>query len=284
MDTEEKNMLIRKTNDINEIRKKFSNRSNVYYGHGTNTDEVVNSIFSNGLFCSRSKYSIYWTTCELGMGSDVMFDRNCYKFNNWPHFDAKKIIIISFPPEFEYVSESNQILHSALIDIKKAGNNEFSYEEGYFKSEFILGMYDVEQKVFYDNPRYYENLKEEEQQKIFEEAKRKYIDYVREAVLNTHSSYTKECNRLESLGRPNLLSYDEARALDRTLPKFDRSDMSFIDMLNMENVGEFYEPDTISMDVEDKRDCKNQKTQEQSENMSDIKDLNIDQGSVEWDR
>ena len=275
MENEGKNMLTKQICDIEEIKKRFSNKNNIYYGHGTNSDDVVNSIFSTGLYCSKSRDTIYWTTCELGRGSENSFDRNSMKFKIWPHLEAKKIVIVSFPPEYEFYSESNMVMQSALIENKKI--SEGAIEEGYLKPEFILGMYDVEQEVFYDNPKYYENLDPEQQMEIFDEAKRKYIEVVRETVLSSRSTFTAERERLKALGKPNLLTEAEASKLDEELPELDNSNMSFIDMVNF---GDFANQkqnfEGMNIDFTNKR-------QQNQEKTTDVSNLSVDEDEIEWD-
>ena len=85
----------------------FTNKENAYYGHGTNgDDEIINSIFNNGLRCSHE--SLYYTSMNLGMGSETLFDSQKELLNNWPHLNAKRIVIASIPLKYHIVSPDNR--------------------------------------------------------------------------------------------------------------------------------------------------------------------------------
>lgn len=100
---------------LEQLEPLLSESGYMCYGHGTgrmgNSDEVVDSIFSEGL---RTKdNSLYFTTIglstptpelreqykELGLSEPSIEDLK-KQFNNWQHQDSKKIIIARMPTEY----------------------------------------------------------------------------------------------------------------------------------------------------------------------------------------
>lgn len=188
-----------------EIRNKFRNNSNCYYGHGIGAydEEKIKSIFDNGLRCSHKQ--LYYTTIALGLGSENLFDEKSDLLNNWKHKNSRQIIIASVPLKYNIL----EIPKTGLGDKAQAAyyyeipNGE---EKGlYLKPEFILGMYDADKQEFVSNDKYYENLKQSEQDLLFDEIKNRYIKIIKE------SSYSlKEYGEiLDSINWKNPLTSEE---------------------------------------------------------------------------
>lgn len=202
--------------DNKEIGNKFSNRSNSYLGHGIGeySKEKVESIFDNGLRCSHGQLS--FTTISLGEGSENLFKENFELMNNWQHKDSKQIVIASIPTKFRLLD----IIGTPLYGKQDAAfYNQISQEEArrldisegyYLKPEFIMGMYDADNNEFISNERYYENLKEEEQDKIFNEVKKQYIDILRESGF----SFSEYSELLEEVNFENPLTQKEITQLE----------------------------------------------------------------------
>ncbi len=168
-----------------DISSSFNNTGNVYYGHGIGADsqEVIDSIFENGLRCSHEQ--LYFTTIALGEGSDRLFEKTEETMNNWKHKDSKQIIIASLPKEYHLLAPMGTVLYGKG---QAAFYNYFSQDEAsklgiasgyYLKPEFVSGVYDANTHSFTSNEKYYENLPSQEQKKIFEEVKRQYIDLLK---------------------------------------------------------------------------------------------------------
>ncbi len=167
-----------------DIEKQFANQANQYYAHGIGAydEKVIKSIFENGLRCSHNE--LYWTTLEFGKGSETLFKEKEQLMNNWEHKSSKHIMIASLPEVFQLLDVSGTPLfqkkHAAFYNnILPEEAEKLGIAPGlYLKPEFIKGMYDVEKKDFIVNDRYYENLPEEEQRKVFEDVNKQYIDTI----------------------------------------------------------------------------------------------------------
>lgn len=214
-----------------EIENKFSNRNNSYLGHGIGgySKEKVESIFNNGLRCSHEQLS--FTTISLGEGSENLFKENFELMNNWKHKDSKYIMIASIPTKFRLLD----IIGTSLYGKQDAAfYNQISQEEAqrldisegyYLKPEFIMGMYDANNNEFISNERYYENLKQEEQDKLFNNVKSQYINLVKDSGY-TFKEYS---NMLEDASFENPLSKEEIEKLD-----LDINNEKFIETINAE--------------------------------------------------
>ncbi len=182
-----------------EIRKYFCNSENVYYGHGIGAERkgVIESILKYGLRCSHG--SLDYTTMALGVGSENLFDEIEDKLNNWQHLDSKKIVIASLPMNLLLVDAGSLYgkRHSAFynhISMEEAENirenelkdyDNISFSQGDFlRPEFIRGIYDANARAFVPNERYYENLPEEEKNKLIEEVTQKYNEILEESKNN----------------------------------------------------------------------------------------------------
>ena len=167
-----------------DIEKQFANQTNQYYAHGIGVydEKVIKSIFENGLRCSHNE--LYWTVLEFGKGSENLFKEKEQLMNNWEHKGSKHIMIASLPEVYHLLDISGTPLfqkrHAAFYNnISPEEAEKLGIAPGlYLKPEFIKGMYDAEKKDFIVNDRYYENLPEEEQRKVFEDVKKQYIDTI----------------------------------------------------------------------------------------------------------
>lgn len=200
------------------IASNFSNTDNVYYGHGIGADsqEVINSIFKNGLRCSHEQ--LYFTTIALGEGSDKLFEETEETMNNWQHKDSKQIIIASLPKEYHLLAPMGTVLYGKE---QAAFYNHFSQEEAsklgiapgyYLKPEFVSGVYDANTHLFTSNEKYYENLSSEEQKRIFEEVKRQYIDLLKGSQW-TLEEYAEILKRI--MGKEIPLTPEEIATADK---------------------------------------------------------------------
>lgn len=188
--------------DTKEIESKFSNSSNFYYGHGIGgyNQNVIDSIFKNGLRCSHGQ--LEFTTLTLGQGSPTLFQENEELINNWQHKGSRQIIIASLPKAFHVID----VMGTPLYGKRQAAycysiSNEQAQELGigsglYLKPEFVLGVYDADEKSFTSNEQYYENLPEEEQQKLMADTKRQYIEILKQSgwTLSEYSEILKNSN------------------------------------------------------------------------------------------
>ncbi|MBE6139620.1 MAG: hypothetical protein E7174_03900 [Firmicutes bacterium] len=176
--------------DLNSINKLLNNKDNCYHGHGTNGDRnKINSIMNKGIRCSHD--TMYFTTDPIGIGGDIDFD----KLNNWPFLKADYIIVVSNPIRFN-------ILELSELYTYQKGFDAFCYDyEGdevlsqgkYVLPELIVGCYNVKEKTFEKNNRYYELLSEEEQKKVIDTIKKNYAQTIEDACgLETYKEVLKE--------------------------------------------------------------------------------------------
>ena len=103
----EKGNVIEEENEIADI---FGDEQTGYLGHGTiGGEEIVNLIFQTGLKVKNPKAvrsydnhlrGVASTTIEWGEGEPDLFNKIKEKLRNWPHNEAKDIIIISIPKEY----------------------------------------------------------------------------------------------------------------------------------------------------------------------------------------
>ena len=102
--------------DINTI---LSNSKNIYYGHGTGTDDkmIIDSIMNNGLRCSHG--SLYYTSEILGVGAQIGSETK-EMLKNWSHKNSKIIIIVSLPMKY-------RILDNAGIGTFNLGDAAYYY-------------------------------------------------------------------------------------------------------------------------------------------------------------
>ena len=148
---------------LEQLAPLLSESGYMCYGHGTgrmgNSDEVVDSIFSEGL---RTKdNSLYFTTIglstpipelieqykELGLPEPSIDDLK-KQFNNWQHQDSKKIIIARIPTEYinqmgDRSDRDGEMFGAFYIqEIQPNGK-----ETNYLDPKFIVGCFDVEKQA-----------------------------------------------------------------------------------------------------------------------------------------
>lgn len=200
-----------------EIIKLFSNVNNIYYGHGIGAErqDVINSIFKNGLRCSHER--LYFTTVTFGEGSNSLFEEQKENMHNWQHKGSKQIIIASLPKKYNIINVPSGPLYGKE---NSAFYNYFSQEEAdklgiaqgyYLKPEFVSGVYDANTQTFIKNEKYYENLSAEEQNKLFDEVKKQYIGLLK----GSQWTLREYSNILSKLGWENPLTEEEIMQDDR---------------------------------------------------------------------
>jgi len=173
-----------------EIQNKFSNENNMYYGHGTGEKDMkkVESIFKNGLRCSHEQ--LYFTTEILGQGSKDLFKNIEDELDNWKHLDSRQIVIASLPLEYHMLDQMGTPFYGKkhevfCYEISEEEAEKMGIVSGkYLKPEFIMGVYDSDNSQFVSNGNYYENLPKEEQEIIINEAKKKYINLIKESGIS----------------------------------------------------------------------------------------------------
>ena len=188
----------------------FNEKNNSYFGHGTvGNEDIINSIFNNGLRCSHNQ--LYFTSIEFGAGSDVGIENIKSKMDNWPHNDAKKIVIVSLPSEF-YLINSGVLYtksdNAYAYNISKDEALKLNISPGkYIRPEFIKGYYNTDDNIFYENPKYYKKLSEEEQKHIFEQLKQNYLDTISAFGIYEYKEFCSEYNRSFPISDEEINSY-----------------------------------------------------------------------------
>jgi len=225
---EQENVMV----SLDSLQDILSESGYLCFGHGTgrtgNSDEVVNSIFQEGL---RTKdNSLYFTTIglstptpeliaqyqELGIEPPTM-DGLKQQFNNWSHADSKKIIIARIPTE--YVNEA-----ADRSDIGGERYGAFMTEEidangkttNYLDPKFIVGCFDVETQMVKLNKTFEKELSES----TIKQLKEKY----KKALQKTQA-------RLEQMQSENIVGLSnqemEQKTIDYGLPDFDSENIDW---------------------------------------------------------
>lgn len=166
-----------------EINKLLNNNQNMYFGHGTGVEdsEVIRSIMNNGLRCSHG--SLYFTSVALGIGSQIPASEQ-ELLKNWLHKDSKIIVIVSLPLQYKIIDlvgtpTYNQADAAYYYIPDENTRKKFSLTNSpYVMPEFIVGYYDARNDSFTSNSRYYENLHENEQSKLFDKVKENYFNII----------------------------------------------------------------------------------------------------------
>ncbi|MBO5530316.1 MAG: hypothetical protein J5970_02865 [Bacilli bacterium] len=153
---------------LDELESILSESGYMCLGHGTgrkgNDDEIVDSIFSEGLRTKNNSLAL--TTiglstptqelkqqyAEYGIPEPTM-DGLKEQLNNWQHLDSQKIILARVPTEY-----INQMGDRSDLDGEMYG--AFMVEEiqsngkttNYLDPRYIIGCYDVEKKAVRMNP------------------------------------------------------------------------------------------------------------------------------------
>jgi len=184
IETDEPDVNAGKKGDSITLESDISNILNdseeLYFGHGTSGEEVIDSIFEIGLktinpevarFYGNTLRGLDSTTVTFGEGTDSLFTEEKDTLNNWPHKNSNNVIIISIPKKYALrVCEtgSNVDLYEAFY----IGNKEEGFR---IRPEFIRGVYNVDSQSFTPNDNFYQNLQPERQSELLEDVKKKYI-------------------------------------------------------------------------------------------------------------
>lgn len=204
-------------------------------GHGTgrsgNSDEVVDSIFQNGL---RTKdNSLYFTSIVLSTPTPELikqYEENGMprptkeglqqQLNNWQHQDSKKVIIARIPMEYINMigdrSDLDGEMYGAFMITRLQEDGTPRY---YLDSKFILGSYDVDTQTVKLNKSFERTLSER--------TKRQLQDGYAKAVAKT-----KKRNEVNILF-PNVAPTSENIQLQKETT-FDLPDFDFDDEINWE--------------------------------------------------
>lgn len=166
-----------------EINKILNNTQNMYFGHGTGTEDskVIQSIMKYGLRCSHG--SLYFTSIALGIGSQIA-ESEQEMLKKWPHNDSKIIVIVSLPLQYKIIdlvgtATYNQGDAAFYYIPDEVTRKKFSLTNSpYVMPEFIVGYYDARNDSFTSNPIYYENLQEHEQSNLLSKVKENYFNII----------------------------------------------------------------------------------------------------------
>ena len=148
---------------LEQLEPLLSESGYMCFGHGTgrkgNSDEVVDSIFNEGLRTKNN--SLYYTTIglstptpelkkqlkEIGIPEPTLEDLK-KQFNNWQHLDSKKIIIARIPTEYINKagdrSDLDGEMFGAFYTQKQQPNG---HKTNYLDSKFIVGCFDVDKQA-----------------------------------------------------------------------------------------------------------------------------------------
>lgn len=173
---------------LEQLEPLLSEPGYMCYGHGTgrkgNSDEVVDSIFSEGLRTKNN--SLYYTTIglstptpelieqfkEIGMPEPTLEDLK-KQFNNWQHQDSKKIIIARIPTEYiNKAGERSDLdgeMFGAFYTQKQQPNGQTT---NYLDSKFIIGCFDVEKQAVRLNKNFERTLTSETIEQLKENYKK----------------------------------------------------------------------------------------------------------------
>lgn len=173
---------------LEQLEPLLSESGYMCYGHGTgrkgNSDEVVDSIFNEGLRTKNN--SLYYTTIglstptpelkaqlkEIGMPEPTIENLK-NQFNNWQHQDSKKIIIARIPTGYINKagdrSDLDGEMFGAFYTQKQQSNGQ---ETNYLDSKFIVGCFDVEKQAVRLNKKFEKTLTPETIEQLKENYKK----------------------------------------------------------------------------------------------------------------
>lgn len=173
---------------LEQLEPLLSESGYMCYGHGTgrkgNSDEVVDSIFNEGLRTKNN--SLYYTTIglstptpelkeqfkEIGMPEPTIEDLK-KQFNNWQHQDSKKIIIARIPTEYINKagdrSDLDGEMFGAFYTQKQQPNGQAT---NYLDSKFIIGCFDVDKQTVRLNKNFERTLTPETIEQLKENYKK----------------------------------------------------------------------------------------------------------------
>lgn len=166
-----------------EISQEFSDADELYFGHGTpGSNDTIDSIFETGLRVTvpdavkgytDNLTGLDSTTIVFGEGKESLFEEQKEVLDNWPHKDSKNIIIISVPQRYALRPCDARLGSADFYEAFYTGSEEEGFK---LRPEFIKGIYNAVSHAFIPNEAYYKNLPIEEQERLFEDVRRKYID------------------------------------------------------------------------------------------------------------
>ena len=148
---------------LEQLEPLLSESGYMCFGHGIgrkgNSDEVVDSIFSEGLRTKNN--SLYYTTIglstptpenkalhkEIGISEPTLEDLK-KQFNNWQHLDSKKIIIARVPSEYINKAGDRSDLDGEMYGaFYKQKVQVDGRETNYLDPKFIIGCYDIDKQA-----------------------------------------------------------------------------------------------------------------------------------------
>ena len=168
-------------NNIELICNEFSSNNSLYFGHGTSESSTIDLILNDGLKVKNSEEvrgydnnlrGLDSTTIILGFGSKELFNQQNELLNNWPHKNAKEIVIVSIPTNYAFFNYETSNSMGDPYEQFYINKGEQGY---YLRPEFIKGIYDADKKEFIPNKKFYMNLSIEEKNNLFEELDINYI-------------------------------------------------------------------------------------------------------------
>lgn len=202
-----------------DINKLLNNDQNIYFGHGTGTEnnEIIQSIMNNGLRCSHD--SLYFTSATLGIGSQIEHPEQ-EMLRKWPHKNSKIVVIISLPIKYKIID----IMGTGTYNMGDAAyyyipdettREKFSLTNSpYVMPEFILGYYDARNDSFTSNPKYYENLQKHEQDNLFNKVKENYFNIINSGwKIEEYKEIAKELGWNFGLTDEELKSFQQKQKL-----------------------------------------------------------------------
>lgn len=175
--------------NINEI---LNNKDNMYYGHGTGitNNDVINSIMNKGLRCSHGK--LYHTSMTLGIGTQIR-DEEYMLLKNWPHRESEIIAIVSIPMRYQIIPIPGTITQGENREVAYYYQPSEEDQSFFVMPQFIAGYYDARNDSFTPNPKYYENLSEEERTTLFSKIKQNYFNILESGVgVDTYKEITQD--------------------------------------------------------------------------------------------
>ena len=209
--------------DINSV---LNNKNNIYYGHGTGMEDetTINSIMNNGLRCSHNY--LYFTSVPLGIGGEIG-EEEIQMLKSWPHKDSKVVVIVSLPLKYKILDAAGtyNMGESAYYYIP---NEELRKKypltnSNYVMPEFIMGYYDARIDSFIENPKYYENMKEEDQKVLFEQVKENYFDVIDNGWdIEEYKEVCKEIGMEFSLTDEEVYKFKRKKEERLLLEQFDK--------------------------------------------------------------
>lgn len=208
---------------LEQLEPLLSESGYMCYGHGTgrkgNSDEVVDSIFNEGLRTKNN--SIYYTTIglstptselkeqfkEIGMPEPTIEDLK-KQFNNWQHQDSKKIIIARIPTEYINKagdrSDLDGEMFGAFYTQKQQPNGQAT---NYLDSKFIIGCFDVDKQAVRLNKNFERTLTPETIEQLKENYK-KTVEKTNARRIRQNLGITQEEINLSQQNQTQQVNYN----------------------------------------------------------------------------